>query len=632
MLVTFLNHIIDIICLSGICVLAVGMGRFILDKIGISSVSSGQDVIISAGIGLGVLSYSVFILGVFQLLYAVILYILLGIYAALSLGWWLISRRSSLRAVSVQTRTIRDSRASFPDQCIIAILGVCLLAAFLFVLTPAIGNDALSYHLTVPKLFLEHHGFCFVPGNIFSQYPLNSEMLFLMALVLRGDILAKGIHFAMALFTLGAIWQFTREHISETISLPVILLIFYTIPSVFMNSHMAYNDMTLTFYTFLAVFAFMNWFSQKQTRWIILCGLFSGLAMSTKYAALLLPFLGCLGILCAFHHHRETDYHKILHSLGIYVLCALVFGSPFYIKNWVLTGNPLYPFFYKIFGGRGWSPDQARYYDLFLKNLGMGRDFLDYLLLPWKLSFHARMHSPQFDGILGPVFILTLPFVLGMRKIAMGAKVIMTYCLFTFIFWTSSAQQIRYLIPIFPFLAIMTGYIFDYYRKNRVIHTLLSVFIALSLVFNGYYIIKDFRKIRPFPFVAGVEQRDAFLNRLIPSYAMFRYVNTHLPEHTKIFFIYMKNLGYLCDRPYYSDSMFESYTIQKILSRSVTPQDVYVTLKKTGVTHILYDINYIIGKISTFSDQEKSLFLDFQKMYLKLIKKEKRRYYLFALS
>ncbi|QTA92394.1 ArnT family glycosyltransferase [Desulfonema magnum] len=616
----------DIICLSGICVLVVGMGRFILDRIGIRSVSLGQDVIISAGTGLGVLSYSVFILGIFQCLFPVVLYILLGIYAAFSLSGWLILRRSWL---NLRTLNKKDNRLSFSDICISVILGISLLGALLFVLTPAIGNDALTYHLAVPKLFLEHHGFFFIPGNIFSHYPLNSEMLFLIALVLRGDILAKGIHFAMAMFTLGALWQFTRDYISETASFPLILLIFFTIPSVFMNAHMAYNDMTLTFYTFLAVYTFMNWFSQKGSRWIILCGLFSGLAMATKYAALLVPLLGCLGILCAFH--RETHYRKMFYVLGIYALCVAVFGSPFYIKNWVMSGNPLYPFFYKIFGGKGWSTDQARYYDFFLQNLGMGRGLWDYVLLPWNLSFHAKMHSPQFDGIMGPVFILTLPFALGMRKIATGAKVGMIYCLFTFIFWASSAQQIRYLIPIFPFLAVMTGYTLDYYRKNRIVHTLLAMFITLSLVFNGYYIVKDFIKIRPFSFVAGTEDRDAYLNRLIPSYAMFRYVNTRLPKDTKIFFIYMKNQGYLCDRPYYSDSMFESYTIQNILAKSATPKDVYLALKKTGFTHMLYDINYITGKISTFSDQEKSLFLDFQKRYLKLLKIEKRKYYLFAL-
>jgi hypothetical protein len=164
------------------------------------------------------------------------------------------------------------------------------------------------------------------------------------------------------------------------------------------------------------------------------------------------------------------------------------------------------------------------------------------------------------------------------------------------------------------------------------VFALLVVLIAGSLGYNGYHVVKDFLKIRPLGVVAGLEDRNAFLDRMIPSYAMFRYVNTHLGEDSKLFFIYMKNLGYLCDRPYYSDSMFESYTIQKVLTQSETSTDVYDWLKERGFSHILYDNRYVSGELSTFSAPEKDLFFAFQKTYLELIKTEKGRYYLYQLA
>jgi hypothetical protein len=297
----------------------------------------------------------------------------------------------------------------------------------------------------------------------------------------------------------------------------------------------------------------------------------------------------------------------------------------------MMTGNPLYPFLYEVFGGRGWDPEQARLYDLFVRSQGMGRGFLDYLLLPWNVSINARMGSPQFDGILGPIFILTLPFAVGMRKIAIGAKIAMFYCLFAFVFWASSPQQIRYLIPFLPFLAIMTGYILSYYQRRKSVFCLLAVFVAGGLGFNAYYIMKDFVKVRPLGVITGLEDRGHFLSRVVPSYTMFQYVNTHLPEDSKVFLIYMKNFGYLCERQYYSDSIFESYTIQKLLAHSATRADVYHGLKERSFTHILYDINYISGHMSTFSDVEKEMFLAFQERYLKLLKSDKGRYYLYRL-
>ncbi len=624
MLGALTQQAVNVLFLGCTSLVAIGLGRLVLCRTGIRFVSSGEWAVFCAGLGFGILSYAVFLLCALQVLYPEAVYILFGLCTALGLAGWLRGRCGSDKT------TFSATELTLWDKAFLIVLATCLFFAFLLVLTPAIGKDALIYHLAVPKLFQKHHGFYFIEGNIFAHYPLSSEMLYAMALALRGDVLAKGIHFVMGLSILLGMWQFARHHVSESRFVPLALLIFCSIPSVFVTSHMAYNDLTVTLYAFLSVYAFLNWFSRKENAWLILCGVFSGLAMSTKYTALFLPFLGCLGILWASRHHGRAT-RQALRSLLVYLACALVVGSPFYVKNWIMAGNPFYPFLFGIFGGRGWEPDQARLYEQFVQNLGMGRGLLDFLLLPWNVSVNARMASPQFDGILGPVFILTLPFALGMRKIPLGAKISMAYCLFAFMFWASSAQQIRYMIPVFPFLAIMTAYILSYYRRKKVVFGLLMLFVAGSLGFNGYHIARDFMKIRPAGVITGYEDRDAFLRRMVPSYKMFQYVNTNLPEESKILLIYMKNFGYLCDRPYYSDSMFESYTIQKILTGSETATDVYDSLRERGFTHILYDINYVFGNMSTFSAQEKSLFLTFQKDHLELIKADQERYYLYRL-
>jgi hypothetical protein len=620
-----LQHVLDLFCLVAISFIAIGLGRLILSKTSIKFMSFGEYVIFSIGLGFGILSYSVFVLGAFQFLYPAVVYLLIGVLALLSVLGWMRARHLSHRTPDFK------KAASLWDKGATIVLVVCLLFGFLLVLTPAVGKDALIYHLAAPKLFLKHHGLYFVPGNIFSHYPLGGEMLYVVGLALRGEVLAKGIHFVMGLSILLGMWQFMRHHISEALFIPLALLIFYTIPSVFVTSHKAYNDLTVTFYAFLAVYAFVNWFARRQSVWLILCGVFSGLAMSTKYTALFLPFLGCLGILWACRH-QKLSVQSTLRLLLAYFTCTFIVGSPFYIKNWMMTGNPFYPFMYGIFGGKGLDPEQARLYDLFVRGLGTGRGFFDYLLLPWNVSVNARMNGPEFDGILGPVFILMLPFALGMRKIAIKAKIVLTYCLLAFMFWASSAQQIRYLIPIFPFLAMMTAYILSYYRSRRGVFAVLTVFIAGSLAFNGYHMVKDFVRIGPVDVITGQEDRDTFLSRMLPSYAMFQYVNTHLPEDSNVFLIYMKNLGYLCNRPYYSDSMFESYTIEKILAHAATPADVHHALKEKGFTHILYDINYVFGDMSTFSERERDLFSAFQERHLGLIKADQERYYLYRLS
>jgi hypothetical protein len=353
--------------------------------------------------------------------------------------------------------------------------------------------------------------------------------------------------------------------------------------------------------------------------------------MSIKFGGLFLPLAGVTGVLWGCRRHKLSD-KEALRLFALYVLFTFIAGAPFYLKNWIMTGNPLYPLFYQVFGGRGWSADQARYYDLLISNLGMGRELIDYLLLPWNLSFRARMDSPMFDGLIGPVFILALPFAIGVRRISVEMKIVWVYCLLAFLFWASSAQQIRYLIPLFPFLALMVGHTFSYYLNRKFIFLLLSIFITWGLAFNGYHIVHDFKRIKPLNVLAGCEDKHAFLARLIPSYEMLRYVNTQLPQNSYILTIYMKNLGYLFNRPFYSDSMFESYTIETILNNSETPDDVRTALKEMGFTHILYDISCVFGKIATLSEENKTLFLEFQKRHLKLVNSQKGRYFLYRLT
>jgi hypothetical protein len=78
----------------------------------------------------------------------------------------------------------------------------------------------------------------------------------------------------------------------------------------------------------------------------------------------------------------------------------------------------------------------------------------------------------------------------------------------------------------------------------------------------------------------------------------------------------MRNYTYLCRTECYSDSIFESYTIQKILSAAASPEDVLRELRSREFTHMMYDSRYIFEERSLFTREEKDLFSRFQGKYL----------------
>jgi hypothetical protein len=608
----FVQHGITILFLTGWCLIMTGVGRLCLSSTAVRFASRSEGLFLSAGIGLVITGYAVFLLGVMESLYPFSIGLLLTSLTLLSAAGWLRPVRTVPEAPS--GRSVWDLRA-------LLLLGILLLAGFVLTLTPEIGKDALIYHLAAPKLYLLHHGFYFIPGNIFAGYPLLGEMHYLLALFLQNDILAKAMNYTLLCGTLLGMGLFAR-HVLQNQHFPSLsMLIFLSIPSVFAVSHAAYNDLFVTFFTLAAIYSFFRWSEHQLTAWLILCGLFSGSAAACKYTALLATPLGCLGILWLANRTGKGS-RETLRRLAFYAAAALITGSPFYLKNWIVTGNPFYPFFYGLFGGKGWDPDQARLYDLLIQNLGMGRSLLDYLLLPWNLSIRAKMDSPEFDGILGPIFLLTLPFLAALRRWEKPLLMILTYAVLTFFFWASSAQQIRYLIPLFPLLALVTGAILTRYRSREKIFGLLLCIVAGSLAFNGYHIARGFIKIDPLRVAVGLESRDHFLSRTLPTYTMYRFVNQTLPPDARIFLIYMKNYTFLCDRDCYTDAMFEAHTLQKILWEEASPDRVRHCINSAGFTHILYNEHYLLGEPSPLSAEEKQRFLAFQNRYMRNVRQQ----------
>jgi hypothetical protein len=608
---TLVQQGITILFLAGWCLITTGVGRFCLSSTAICFASRSEGLFLSAGIGLVITGYAVFLLGVMESLYPFSIGLLLTSLTLFSVAGWL---------RPIRTAPAGPSGRSVWELSALLLLGILLLAGFVLTLTPETGKDALIYHLAVPKLYLLHHGFYFIPGNAFAGYPMLGEMHYLLALFLQNDIFAKAMNYALLCGILLGIGLFTR-HVLQNQQFPRLsMLIFVSIPSVFAISHAAYNDLFVTFFTLAAIYSFFRWSENRLTAWLILCGLFSGSAAACKYTALLATPLGCLGILY-LANRSGNGARETLRRLALYVAAALIAGSPFYLKNWIVMGNPFYPFFYGIFGGRGWDPDQARLYDLLIQNLGMGRSLLDYLLLPWNLSLRAKMDT-EFDGIMGPIFLLTLPFLAALRRWDTPLRMILAYALLAFFFWASSAQQIRYLIPLFPLLALVVGAILTRYRSRKKIFGLLLCIVAGSLAFNGYHIARGFIKINPLRVAVGLESRDHFLSRTLPTYPMYLFVNRNLPPDARVFLIYMKNYTFLCDRDCYADAMFEAHTLQKILQEESSADGVRNRLKAMGFTHLLYNGIFLLGEPSPLSADEKRLFLDFQAGHLSAVHHE----------
>jgi hypothetical protein len=136
-------------------------------------------------------------------------------------------------------------------------------------------------------------------------------------------------------------------------------------------------------------------------------------------------------------------------SLGL----GAALAAPWYLRNWVRTGSPLFPFYLGIWPAEapGWDLERSQLYETLFSLYGSTQTPLDYLLAPLRLAVAAQQDQPEFyDGVLGVAVAFGLPLLawaLWTRRLDVELRlaVLISGCLF--VFWLFSSQQLRYLLP-----------------------------------------------------------------------------------------------------------------------------------------------------------------------------------------
>jgi hypothetical protein len=445
-------------------------------------------------------------------------------------------------------------------------------------LTPPISRDALIHHLAVPKLWLAHGGFYEMPWARFSYYPMNIDLLYLASLYFKNDIVPKFIHLAFGVGIGALVYRYLGTRFGRNWGL-LGFLIFFSTPVVIRLATTAYVDLGMVFFSTASILAWIKWQDDnyRKTKWFIVSAICMGLAAGSKYNALIAWFF--LNLMVVYYYSRNTQKGMQAVKFGIvFFVITLFVVSPWFIKNYIQTGNPIYPLLNNLFGfihdtGRAGSSiaasiDGSWSSSIFQRReLVYGESFWEILLIPVRIFFQGKDSSPQyFDGVLNPILIVMLPFVF-LKKDYSSDKLF--FLLFSVFFLLMACFltiiRIRYILPTIPFLAILSvmgirNFVEWTERLSRPVShigiTIVSSIIVILIVFNLLYLKDYINTVKPARYVFHRETRDEFLARNIGHYPAVKYINENLPVDTRIYFMFIGRRGYYLDRPYLSDSTF----------------------------------------------------------------------------
>ena len=406
-------------------------------------------------------------------------------------------------------------------------------------LLPPTSWDALVYHLQGPRLYLEAHQLLSMPEDFYLNWPAQVEMLFAWGLLLKGDALAKLFHWAFWPLTTALLYTMARRSVGPRVGWWAVAL-WASVPVATELAGIAYVDLGLTAFVVAAVYALLRWTKAQLDGWLLLSALFAGLGVATKYTAV--TWLAALILLLAYHawRHQQRSLGWIaLRAAGFGLVAGLV-ASPWLVKNWIVTGNPVYPF---LWGGEGWNPTREAW--LTWPGRGYSRNPLDYLALPWLLTVLGSSGTAAFDATVGPLLLFLAPLAFLVRErpravnyglALVGAQ--LAYFAVTIYRYVYLAET-RLILPAFPWLCLAAAFALDRlpawdrssFRLSRVVGGLVAVIVLINLVTE----VRANLAIHPLAPLLGLETRENYLSRRLGAhFEAMQFPDEDPPEATSV--------------------------------------------------------------------------------------------------
>jgi hypothetical protein len=567
-----------LICAAG------GVGRRLLPALPLQPLAC---LALQAALGLGVIALSVLALGVLGLLrpwlgWAALAGLLVGLRR--SMAAWL----SDWRSLGLAWRQA-GRMGKFLAVCIAAILLFTLLSS----LAPPIRFDALTYHLALPRLYLQAGRFFYIPQNIYWGMPQSAEMLYTFAMALGGAPAAAVLGWGIGALALLGMLGLALERLAAAAAwvAAAALVSGYTLASAL---SWAYADWLVVLFGVCWLVALTLWVERRERGYVLLAGLLAGLAIGAKYTAGILLVCGVVAVL----YYGRSSLRQMLESLLMYGLAAGLAAAPWLLKNLLATGNPLYPF---LFPAGAMSELRLALYQ-------GGRPFggwQDVLLLPWRATFIGVEGGPGYSASIGPLlFGLSLGAGVGWRlrpaqqkeAIRLAALVALAGVLAWMVLgrFSSYLLQSRLYFAFFPALAFLAAAGFSALehahipgvRLGRIVAFLIALVLGLNVLEVGVHTLQQ----RSLDYVLGVKVEADYLADNLGWYAPAMEAVRQLPSDQRALLLWEPRSLYClprCD----PDEVLDRWKRQRYSTPGAPPASnaaILAEWRAAGYTHLLF--------------------------------------------
>lgn len=228
---------------------------------------------------------------------------------------------------------------------------LCLLAVSVLMFVPDFGWDALLYHLAVGKIYLREGRILALPWLFHANFPANGDLLFLHGLIAGGERTATAVDVVLALLAVAATYRLARNFLSRPASAFAALA--FALSTDFLAVIGSCGvELCWTAFAVLSLACALRWRngSRELDAWLHVSAVLAGFAAGTKITGL--GSAAAVGLVLVLSTSSRGRLRTAVRFAWVFLLAA----SPSYVKSWIHTGTPIWPFALGVFRPSYWNP------------------------------------------------------------------------------------------------------------------------------------------------------------------------------------------------------------------------------------------------------------------------------------
>jgi len=566
----------------------IGIGTIVSDKIlKENSIRHSVLSLIFGSITIGITMFSLIHL---NLIYTSIVYPLIILLLVISSFKY----QSIFKDINIIFKFLR--KVIFTKKSYAETLLICFLLIILWLIllagTPPRAGDVMRYHLAQLKDIVWNHGYVYRP-----YYHYNFPRYFGYAF-LPLFMCLKGVAIQFSVLFCFFITIFTTIRIAYLLGikyLRFIMLFMVFVPLAFQEAHIAFNDWQTCLYFMLGLLLFLELDFKKKPYFLILPFLSLGFSLGIKYQAILyIPWF--MIILWNSLKETQVDIKTKIKITFFSLLCMSFIASPFYIKNFIQFGNPVWPLMQKLFyhNPNNYLFQVTQRYTGSLKGthclatyIQAIKDLFKYPLLPF---------SYFILGFLGLFYEKKTKIYLKIGVFSFFVVLIMTR---PRIYW-------RYGIFILPILIILATSLIQHTKFKLMKY--LFIIISLVTIIYGVFIAcwYSYGLLKPYYIDRNIDE----YHKATWYYQEYKWINNNLPKDANILVIVLSGHTYYLDRKYVRGDIYSGLIEWPKIHNTL---DLIKTMK-------FYNIEYVL-----FDENQLKAFKNINGMFNELIKKNKAK-------